>query len=82
MKIMKAQSASDSKKTYYYNVKVPAGVLTQKEGCFSGASSKPEAEIGEIGWVYCFGKKFFKITHNGKNKLEDYRAIIEKYADQ
>lgn len=77
-----AKNSSKSGKTFYYYVNVPAGVVTVKEGVFCGSSYKETAEIGEILWTYCFGKKYFSITNNGKNKLEDFKKYIEKYAEK
>lgn len=80
MKILKANGVSDSGKTYYFTIEIPAGVVTIKAGIFNGTCSKPEAELSEICWMYNFGKKFFSVTNNGKYPLEDYREIMEKYS--
>ena len=77
---IKATSKSTSGKTYYFNIPVGAGAVTIKEGSFCGTCEKEEATLEEIRWSYVFGKKYFSITQNGKNKLEDYaRVITENY---
>lgn len=57
---MKANDGtSKSGNTWYYKIKVPAGVLTIKTGVFCGTSSKEYDEIENINWVYNFGKNTF-----------------------
>jgi len=79
--ILKSTGKSKSGNTFYYDVKIPAGVLTIKEGVFCGSCDHDNATIDEIGWMYCFGKKFFSITINGKYQLKDYVETIKKYAN-
>jgi hypothetical protein len=77
--ILKSNGQSVSGKTYYFDIEIPANVLTIKAGSFNGTSDKPEAAISEISWMYNFGKKYFSITKNGKYKLENYFEIIKEY---
>ena len=84
MKTIKATSNSKSGKTFYFTVKVPAGVLETSEGMFCGCSDKAEASIEDINWTFCFGRNFRRyvnITTNGKHQLKDYVGIINQYAN-
>lgn len=69
-----------SGKTYYFDIEVPADTITLVAGSFNGTCNKEVASIDEIQWMYNFRKKFFSITKNGKYKLADYEAHIEKCA--
>ena len=78
-KTIKATGKSQSGLTYYFDIPVPAGVVTVKEGLFCGTHCNPEASIEEISWAYNFGKKHFSITNNGKNQTKDFAETILKY---
>lgn len=82
MKTIKANGKSKSGKTFYFDFKVPAGVLEPSEGMFSGSCDKEIARIDEISWVYCFGRnlrRYRNITKNGRYQLKDYIEVIEKH---